>query len=387
MIPYGKQQVTQSDLDAVSETLRSDFLTGGPAVTEFERKLTECTGARYAIACSNGTAALHIACLALGIGPPDLGVTSPITFLASANCLEFCGARSDFIDIDERLCMSPALLERYCKEVEVPRVVIPVDFAGVPSNLAEIARLREEYGFSIISDCAHALGSTFEDAARTRHAGDCEFADLTILSFHPVKTITTAEGGAVLTNDEGLAKRARLFRSHGMVRNREEMQQYDGGWYYEMHSLGFNYRITDMQCALGLSQLSRLADFKDRRQDIVRRYNQAFEGATELTLPPWPQETSPCFHLYPLRFKEGPKRRKMMYDFLASREILCQVHYIPVYWQPYYASKYGYGRGKCPRSEAYYGMCLSLPLFPALRDSDVELICKTVLEGLARALD
>lgn len=379
MIPYGRQWISDDDVAAVTESLRSDFLTTGPAVTAFEKQLCAVTGAKYTVACSNGTTALHLACMALGIKNGDLGVTSPNTFLASANCIEYCGGRTDFVDIDPAtLCMSPEKLEEYCSTVAVPKIVIPVDFAGVPADLPAIWLLAKKYGFNVIEDAAHSLGSTYEFDGKTINCASCTHSELAILSFHPVKTITTGEGGAITTNDDALAARLRLFRSHGMTKDPAVLQRQDGPWYYEMHELGFNYRLTDLQCALGSSQLKKLGDFKTRRHEIVTKYNAAFANIPGVIRPSWPGNTSPCFHLYPVQFSQGSATRRRIYDQLAACGINCQVHYYPVHLQPYYTQKYGYSEGKCSAAEEYYSRCLSLPLFPAMTDDEVERVIEEV---------
>jgi len=381
MIPYGRQSIDSRDISAVDAVLRSDWLTCGPKVEEFEAALRSVTGARFAVACSNGTAALHLACLALDIVENDPGVTSPITFLASANCIEFRGGKTDFVDIDPaRLCLSPQRLEEYCDNVAVPRVVVPVDFAGIPADLPAIWKSAKSHGFAVIEDAAHALGSAYTHEGATHRCGSCAHSDLAILSFHPVKTITTGEGGAITTNSEELARRLRLFRSHGMTKDPAILTRNDGPWYYEMHELGYNYRITDIQCALGVSQLARLPEFKKRRQEIVRRYNAAFRNDARFILPPWPDGVDPCQHLYPLQFAAGSAARAHAYEALKAAGIGTQVHYVPVYLQPYYSRKYGYKAGKCPAAEKYYSGCLSLPLFPGMKDEDVEKVIAAVLQ-------
>ena len=321
-IPYSRQSISEEDINAVVEVLRSDWLTQGPKVREFEEALAHECGAKHCVVVANGTMALHLACLALGVGPGDLGITSPITFLASANCIAYCGGRVDFADIDPTtLCLSPERVEEYCKTVAVPKVVIPVDFAGVPADLPSFKKLSEKYGFKLIEDAAHSLGSTYQHEGRTYACGSCAHTDLAILSFHPVKTITTGEGGAVLTNDDALADKLQVLASHGVVRDPSRFVNDPSSfaaasnlqpptssnlhlssasnlqpptsnclpYYYEMQSLGFNARITDIQCALGLSQLKRLKEFKAKRQEIVRLYNDAFKDLAEngtVTLPP-----------------------------------------------------------------------------------------------------
>jgi len=382
-ISYGRQSISEDDIEAVGKVLRSPFLTTGPVAAEFEAALCKLTGAKHAIVCTNGTTALHLACLGLGISQGDIGVTSPITFLASANCVEFCGGRADFVDIDpETLCLSAEKLESYCKNVAVPNVVIPVDFAGVPADLPAIHALSRKYGFRIIEDAAHSIGSSYTFKGQEISCGACAHSDLAIFSFHPVKTITCGEGGAVLTNDDDMAARVRLLRSHGMARDIDLLTKKDGPWYYEMTDISYNCRITDFQCALGKSQLKRLQFFKDRRREIVDRYNKAFRAYDELTLPPDPEGNSVCYHLYVLQFYDGGRKRYEVFHRLSKVRIYCQIHYIPVYWQPYYSRKYGYRAGRCPEAEKYYSRCLSLPLFPALSNDEVDYIIESVVECL-----
>lgn len=308
MIPYGRQTIDDSDKKAVMDILDSDFLTCGPAVEAFEIKLCEVTGAKYAVACANGTAALHLACMALGIKKGDLGITSPITFLASANCVEFCGGSIDFVDIDsDTLCISVSGIEQYCKNGKRPAVVIPVDFAGVLADLPAIWDLAKTFGFKVIEDAAHALGSTYTHKGDTFQCGSCAHSDLAIFSFHPVKTITTGEGGAIVTNDEALAQRLRLLRNHGMTKDPSVLTRNDGAWYYEMHELGYNYRITDIQCALGLSQMDKLDAFKKRRQEIVKCYNDHFKSNEQLILPRGRKTHRPAFTF--TRYNLGPGRK------------------------------------------------------------------------------
>ncbi len=382
---YGCQSVDDEDIAAVTSVLRSDFLTTGPVVEAFEQRLCEITGAKYCIACANGTAALHLACMAVGVGPGDLGLTSPLSFLASANCIEYCRGKADFIDIDSQsLCLSPEGLAEYCRDHEPPRVVIPVDFAGIPADLPALAALSKQYGFALIEDAAHSLGSFYKYCGRQYACGACVHTDLAVFSFHPVKTITTAEGGAVMTNNEELAARVRGFRNHGMQRTKGLLTEH-GGWFYEMHEPGFNYRLSDLQCALGISQLNRLDRFRKRRREIVSHYNQAFRSHDSLILPPKALAETACPHLYPIRIKAGNEARRQVYEALKENNIFCQVHYIPIHLQPYYARKYGYTRGKCPKAERYYSRCLSLPLFPAMSDDDVRWVIDSFLAALKNA--
>ena len=381
-ISYGHQSISEDDIEAVAAVLRSPYLTTGPVAAEFEAALCDLTGAKHAIVCSNGTTALHLACLGLGIAKDNLGITSPLTFMASANCIEFCGGRADFVDIDpDTLCLSAEKLELYCRDVAVPKVVIPVDFAGVPADLPQIHALSKKYGFRIIEDAAHSIGSTYDWNGTQTSCGACVHSDAAIFSFHPVKTITTGEGGAVLTNDDKLADRIRLMRSHGIERRGDLLTKNDGPWYHEMTDLSYNCRITDFQCALGLSQLKKLEAFKVRRREIFDRYNDAFYKFDELKLP----LIQRIVHLLSFIYVTVQRWRQDAYEIfhkLWKVKIYCQIHYIPVYWQPYYHRKYGYQTGKCPKAEEYYAHCLSLPLYPALTNDEVDYIIKSVVDCL-----
>ncbi len=374
LIPYGKQLIDADDIDMVVSVLKSDYLTTGPWVENFENELCRLTGAKYAIVCSNGTTALHIASRALGASIGTIGWTSPNTFLASANCIEFCGGHTNFIDIDKTLCIDPDLIEQTIQKSSSPNIIIPVDFAGVPADLPRIWKIAKKHGIKVIEDAAHSLGSTYTFEGNVFNCGSCNHSDAAILSFHPVKTVTTGEGGAVLTNDESIAHSARLLRSHGMTKDQNILEKNDGSWYYEMVMLANNYRITDFQCALGISQLKKLNAFKLKRQEIVKKYNSVFCNIDRLVTPPWPSNMDPCYHLYSIQFIDGKETRRKAYEYLKLKNILTQVHYIPVHTQPYYRNKYGFFEGMCPNAEKYYQSCLSLPLFPALSDQDVDYI-------------
>lgn len=381
IISYGRQWIFEEDFAEIEEVLKSLFLTTGPKAREFEKALCDLTGAKHAIVCANGTAALHLACMSLGISKGDLGLTSANTFLSSANCIEFCGGDVDFIDIDpETLCLSPALLENYCKSNKAPKVVIPVDFAGFPADLPAIKKLSNKYGFKIIEDAAHSIGTTYFHEGVEYQCGSCAHSDLAIFSFHPVKTITTGEGGAVLTNDDELARKVRSFCSHGMVRNLQLNGETEGPWYYEMEEMGYNYRLTDFQCALGKTQLKRLDFFKKRRVEIANRYTEAFKEIKSIITPVFPISTSVCPHLYVIQIEEGSHKRHEIYKELIEHNIYCQIHYIPVYWQPYYKNKYGYEKGKCMNAEHYYRRCLSIPFFPALSNTEVDFVIEKIKE-------
>ena len=380
-ISYGRQQINDKDVGVVEKVLRSAFITTGSMAGQFEDALCQLTGAKHAIVCNNGTTALHLTCLALGVTQYDLGLTSPISFLSSANCVEFCDGRVDFIDIDlETLCLSPDYLEHYCNTVAVPKLVIPVDFAGVPADLPKIFELSKKYGFKIIEDAAHSIGSSYVFDGTEFQCGSCEHSDAAIFSFHPVKTITTGEGGAVLTNNDDVAKRVRKMRSHGVEKIPNFMRVNEGPWYYEMDELSYNCRITDFQCALGLSQLDRLDEFKSRRLEIFSKYNAVFDSVVGLITPPKPENASVCYHIYTLQFLGGSNVRNIVFEELRKYNIHCQVHYIPIYHQPYYQDKYHYSMDKCINSELYYSRCLTLPMYPGLDDDVIDFIIDVVLE-------
>jgi perosamine synthetase len=384
-LSYSRQQIDDTDISNVEEVLRSPFITTGKASEQFESALCEVTGAKHAIVCTNGTTALHLACLAIKVCDTDFGLTSPITFLSSANCLEFCGARADFIDIDlDTLCLSSENLDQYCRLQAIPKVVIPVDFAGIPADLPSIKKLSDNYGFKIIEDAAHSLGSTYIYNGKEFKCGSCAHSDLAIFSFHPVKNITTGEGGAVLTNDDVLAERVRKMRSHGVVRSAGSMRDKEGPWYYEMDELSYNCRITDFQCALGLSQLQKLDLFKNKRLGIVNKYNRCFKKNDLLITPPMPSNGSVFFHIYTLQFMQGSKVRDFVYKTLKSFNIFCQVHYIPVYKQPYYQERYHYPDSKCKNAELYYSRCLTLPMYPDLDEDIIDFVIDVVLDSVNR---
>ncbi|MEW7864184.1 UDP-4-amino-4,6-dideoxy-N-acetyl-beta-L-altrosamine transaminase [Aeromonas diversa] len=362
MIPYGRQSISQADIDAVVEVLKSDFLTQGPAVPRFEQAVADYCDATFGVAVNSGTAALHIACLALGVGPGDWVWTSPISFVASANCALYCGAQVDFVDIEPDTGNMCALeLERKLvaakAEGKLPKVVIPVHFAGLPCDMKEIHRLGQEYGFRIIEDACHALGARYHDGP----TGNGRYSDITVFSFHPVKIITTGEGGMAMTNDPQLAKTMRMLRSHGITREPEDfINEPDGPWYYEQQMLGFNYRMTDIQAALGLSQMANLETWIEKRGELARRY---FEILAPDLLPRYfNTEQRSAFHLY-VHHVESEKRAAI---FLQLRElgIGANVHYIPIYHQPMHQTV-GCAR-HCPHAERFYAGAITLPLYPKL---------------------
>ena len=369
MIPYGRQNISDADIAAVTEVLSSDFLTQGPMVPKFEQSVAAYTGAVHAVAVNSATSALHIACLALGLGEGDWLWTSAITFVASANCARYCGASVDFVDIDAQTYnMSPECLAAKLKEAErtgkLPKIVVPVHLAGQPCDLRAIRELSERYGFRIIEDASHAIGAEY----RGSRVGNCDYSDIAVFSFHPVKIITTGEGGMALTNDAGLASRIRLLQSHGITRDPARMTTPPtaGPWYYEQIALGYNYRLTDIQAALGLSQMRRLPQFISDRQAIANRYSELLTNLPVTT--PWQHpDGKSALHLYIVRLDLDRVAKSQVEVFNAMRAagIGVNLHYIPVYRQPYY-QQLGFRSGYCPQAERYYAEAMTLPLFPAM---------------------
>jgi len=418
MIPYGKQSISEDDIQAVVRSLRSDFLTCGPEVEAFEREFAAFVGAKHAVAVCNATAALHLAMQVLGIGKGDRVVTSPNTFVASANAAAYVGATPDFSDIDlKSYNLDPVVLEQNWKPDT--KAVVAVDYAGQPCNMPEIARIARSRGAYVIEDACHGTGGGLQVGGQKWKLGGHPWADITTFSFHPVKTLTTGEGGILLTENDEWAAKARILRTHGITRNPSEFTGLSdfpsspdsaispsqsaisapssaishslslaerGPWYYEMQELGYNYRITDLQCALGRSQLKRLPDFITRRQEIASCYNQAFSNLDWLKTPapaPWllsPAENLISWHLYTVQidFPRLGKTRTAVVQELREQGVGTQVLYIPVYLQPWYRRAYGYAPGKCPNAEEFYARALSLPLFPAMNDVDVEKVVASV---------
>ena len=370
---YGHQYIDEADIQAVVEVMKSDYLTCGPKIGELEKKLCDVTGAKYAVVCANGRAALHIAALCAGVGEGDEVITTPITFAASANCALYCGARPVFADIDpETYNIDPAKVEAAI----TPRTkaVVAVDYTGQSVELGPIREICKKHGLVLIEDGAHVIGTTYKG----RPNGS--IADMTTFSFHPVKTVTGGEGGAVLTNDEILYKKLLLYRAHGITREEKLMEhEPDGPWYYEQISLGYNYRITDMQAALIISQLDKLPMFSARRKEIVKRYDEAFRKMPELFVQREIPESDTTRHLYILRIVPEKLKinRRQFFDALAAENVHCNVHYIPTYYFPYY-EKLGYRRGLCPHAEKLYEEILSLPLYYAMSDEDVESVIEAV---------
>jgi UDP-4-amino-4,6-dideoxy-N-acetyl-beta-L-altrosamine transaminase len=384
MIPYGRQDITQADIDAVVEVLRSDFLTQGPMVPRFEKAIADYAGARYAVAANSATSALHIACLALGVGPEDRVWTSPVTFVASANCARYCGAQIDFVDIDPRTYnLSPVALEQKLVEAErtgrLPKVVIPVHLCGQPCEMAAAHALSKKYGFRIIEDASHAIGGRY----RGEPIGNCRYSDITVFSFHPVKIITTAEGGMALTNDDQLAERLALFRSHGITRDPARMTHAsDGDWYYQQVELGYNYRLTDLQAVLGLSQAQRIDDYVARRHALAERYDRLLADFP-LTLPWQHPDGYSGLHLYVIRLKLEQIRasHREVFDALRAGGVGVNLHYIPVHTQPYYRAL-GFGDGDFPQSERYYAEAISLPMYATLTEAQQDRVIAALRDAV-----
>jgi len=378
VIPYGRQSVSEEDIAAVVEVLRSDFLTQGPAVARFESEVAAYCKAPFAVAANSGTSALHIACQALGLGPGDWLWTSPNTFVASANCGRYCGASIDFVDIDPRTYnMDIGLLGRKLAQAQragrIPKVVVPVHFGGQSCEMRELWELAGRYGFHVVEDASHALGADYGGAK----VGGCAFSHAAVLSFHPVKLITTGEGGMVMTRDPALAESLRQLRSHGITRERRLFRGEPGGdWYYQQLQLGFNFRMTDMQAALGASQMRRLDAFVARRRQLVERYDERLRGLP-LVPPQRSPSGNPCWHLYVVQVDD----RARVFEALRASGIGVNVHYIPVHRQPYYEAL-GFRRGDFPEAERYYERAISLPLHPGLSDAQQD----HVVEALRRAL-
>lgn len=383
MIPYGRQEITQDDIDAVVETLKSDFLTQGPLVERFEQAIASYCGARHAVAVSSCTAALHIAYMAMGISPGKLVWTSPNTFVATANGALYCGADVDFVDIDPRTYnMSVTALSlklAAAKEAgRLPDIVAPVHFSGQSCDMVEIKKLGEQYGFQVLEDAAHCTGASY----RGEKIGSCSYSKATVFSFHPVKIITTGEGGLITTNDAQLYQQLLLLRNHGITRDKAQMErQNEGAWYFEQQTLGYHYRLTDMQCALGLSQMNRLDAYVEKRRELAARYHQKL---ADLPLQ-LPHEEDGCYsswHLYVVVLKDANPTRREVFDRMREHGIGVNVHYIPVYTHPYFRTR-KIGQGNYPVTESYYNHTLTLPLYPGMTIAEQDFICET----LARILN
>jgi dTDP-4-amino-4,6-dideoxygalactose transaminase len=387
MIPYGRQTLDDNDIQAVTDVLKGDWLTTGPTVHAFEAAVAERVGVKYAVAVANGTVALHLAVLALGLPQGFLGITSPLTFAASANAIVYAGGSLDLVDIDpSHPGMSLEGLDRFCSSGLTPKVVIPVSYAGLCPDLPGLRKLSQQYGFFLIEDASHSLGTSFLHDGHRYQSGDCSFTDLATLSFHPVKNITCAEGGMILTNNPMLYERLLPLRNHGMEKNPKLLtHQNPPGWLYEIQSLGFNGRLSDVHAALGFSQLKKLDSFKIRRQELAHRYDQAlsdieeFKTLKDLTLPF--DDTEPFLHIYPLRLKD-PSSRDPLYTFLHSKKILAQVHYLPIHHHPHFQKLLPEGRS-FPVADQFFSSELSIPLFPSMTNQEQEQVITFLLEFIS----
>lgn len=386
-IPYSRQSISESDIEAVTDVLRSDFLTQGPVIPQFEAVLSRKCGAKFGVAVNSATSALHVACMALGVQPGDKVWTSPITFVASANCARYCGAYVEFVDIDPQTYnMCPSRLKAKLVAAQqagtLPKVVIPVHLAGQSCDMAAIHELAKKYEFSIIEDASQAVGGSYQG----NPVGSCQFSDITVVSFHPVKTITTGEGGMALTNDKILANTMARLRTHGITREIAEMQAIpDGPWYYEQLDLGYNYRLTDIGAALGMSQSHRIDEFVSRRHEIANAYNDMFANTS--ILRPWQHpDVYSAFHLYIVRvnFSSCKTTQKKVFEELRGKGILANLHYIPVYCQPYYR-QFGYSGADYPESERYYREAISIPIFPDLSVDEQSFVARSLLAAIGEA--
>lgn len=385
IIPYGRQWIEEKDIRAVVNVLKSDYLTQGPVIEQFESAVAKYCGAKYAVAVSSGTAALHIACLAAELGKGDILWTSSNTFVASANCALYCGAKPDFVDIDPHtynisVDAMKAKLSKAEKNDSLPKVVVPVHIAGQSCDMEQIYRLGKDYNFTIIEDACHAIGGSYKGMK----IGSCKFSDMAVFSFHPVKIVTTGEGGMVLTNKEDLYQKLIRLRTHGITRDTQFMEdESDGPWYYQQIELGMNYRMTDIQAALGLSQLDRIDEFVVRRRELVYRYNELFSDFP-LTIPWQNSDAHSAFHLYVVRLKldKIKKTRREVFEELREKGIGVNVHYIPVHIQPYYR-RLGFSYGQFPEAEKYYEEAITIPLYPSMAENEQDYVVETLREVLS----
>lgn len=382
MIPYGKQDISSADIESVVEILKSDFLTQGPVVPKFEKAVSQYVQASFAIAANSSTSCLHIACMALGLGKEDILWTSPNSFVASSNAALYCGAEVDFIDIDPNTynisidCLEEKLTQAQ-KSGRLPKIVMPVHFAGQSCDMKSIFHLSKKYGFKIIEDASHAIGASYMD----KKVGSCEYSDITVFSFHPVKIITTGEGGIAVTNDPYLGEKMMLYRSHGITNKQDFMlaRPEDEIWNYQQINIGYNYRMTEIQAALGLSQMSRLDEFVERRHQIAKKYVNSLSEC-QIILPMQHPDVYSSYHLFPIRVRESKsgKTQRMVYNFLLEAGIMANLHYIPIYLQPFYETK-GFQRGYCEEAELYFRETISLPIYSSLSEEKQDYVIKTIL--------
>ncbi len=374
-IPYSRQQIDTKDLKAVRQSLQNDLITTGPSISQFEKNFALQVGSKYAVAVSSGTAALHLVCLAAGLKNDDEVITSPLTFAASANCALYCQAKPVFIDINDQGLIDTAKIE--AKINKHTKIIIPVHYAGLPCDLGKINIIAKKHKLIIIEDACHALGAEYKNFK----IGSCKYSAMTVFSFHPVKHITTGEGGMITVNSKEIYEKLLALRSHGIVKEAKNfINQSEGPWYYEMQDLGFNYRLTDFQSALGISQLRKLNQFIAKRRKIAKLYDQAFNNHPEIEIIKEKPFQFSSYHLYPILVKNSKVRLKL-FNYLKSNNILCQVNYIPVYWHPFY-QKLGYKQGLCPKAERFYQREVSLPIFPAMKLIQVRYIIEQLLKFL-----
>lgn len=379
VFPYGRQIINANDIAAVCKVLTSDFLTQGPSVTRFENSLAQFVGCRYAVVFSSGTAALHAACFTAGIGTEDEVITTPMTFAASANCVLYCGGKPVFVDIQKDIpLIDPLEIEK--KITSRTKAIIPVDYAGIPADYKEITKIARKHKLLIIADAAHSLGAIYKG----KRVG--VLADMTMFSFHPVKLITTGEGGAIVTNSKTYYQKLVQFRTHGITKKEEFLtQKKEGSWYYEMQTLGYNYRMTDIQAALGLSQLKKASVFLEARQQLANTYFKAFQNNTSIQTLTVPYDRTSAWHLFPIQVPR--KKRQEIFNTLHSSGIKVQVHYIPLHLHPYYLKQFGYKKGDFPNAERFYQQEISLPIYPTLKKSEAQWIAKKTIEIVKRFIN
>jgi UDP-4-amino-4,6-dideoxy-N-acetyl-beta-L-altrosamine transaminase len=378
MITYGRHIIDEEDIKVVVETLKSDFLTTGPKIQEFEKNFANYVDVKYAVAVSSGTAALHLACLAANLKNGDELITSPMTFAASANCALYCGAKPVFVDIkEENGLINENLIEE--KITSKTKIIIPVHYTGLSCNMEKIEEVADRHNLIVIEDACHALGAEYKNTK----IGDCTYSDMAVFSFHPVKHITTGEGGMITTNSGEFYKKLIMLRNHGITKELDKLlNKKEGSWFYEMQELGYNYRITDLQCALGISQLNKIKIFVELRRKIAKKYDEAFKDINDVETIEQPEENKNAYHLYVIRVK-NKETRLNLFNYLKENDIFCQVHYIPVHWHPYY-QKLGYKRENCPKAREFYERIISLPIYPSLKNDEQEKVIKIIKDFYAR---